>query len=500
MFFSSNFAVLTAKAEVSDDGMLTAAVKNLSESDAAIVSTASSAITIKIQPSDICAAASETFTFSTEATSATGKSLSYQWQFHYAGATKWTNWGSGPSITKTASTGWDGLVARCVVTDSEGNETPSKEVTLTIAPISVKGVKINQKDPTLYVGESITLTAAITPTNAANKAVTWKSSNTSVATVSSTGVVTGKAAGTATITVTANDKTNGTITDTITVKVNSVIKVTQNLTGSKLFDVGEQFTITASASGGVAPYHFQWQYRTSSSGTWAAANQDGAMTDTIRLAANASYEGYQYRCKVTDANNTVSYSTTPLTMGVVVYRALLIGNVDYYDPKPNDDHDPDLKASDDNINQLYKMLIEAKEPYTSTTIKTKLNATADDMRSLIRSTFKGADKNDICLFYYSGHGLDDPDTDLIGALCDINIEKWEPGWEEIRYGTRNCCFPVFRLIFSKRRQKALYTSLPGFPISCSTWSETCSGATRSWPLMWYRHSSSRKVSSGSAMT
>ena len=54
---------------------------------------------------------------------------------------------------------------------------------------------------------SYTLTATVSPSNATDKSITWTSSNTSVATVSS-GKVTIKAAGTATITAkTVNGKT-----------------------------------------------------------------------------------------------------------------------------------------------------------------------------------------------------------------------------------------------------------------------------------------------------
>lgn len=71
--------------------------------------------------------------------------------------------------------------------------------------IHVTGVSLNKTSTTIQVGFATTLTATITPSNATNKSVTWTSSNTSVATVSSTGKVSGKSAGTATITCKTND-------------------------------------------------------------------------------------------------------------------------------------------------------------------------------------------------------------------------------------------------------------------------------------------------------
>ena len=57
----------------------------------------------------------------------------------------------------------------------------------------------------LKVGESETLTPTFTPSDATNKSVKWKSSNSSVAAVDDNGKVTAKAVGSATITVTTDD-------------------------------------------------------------------------------------------------------------------------------------------------------------------------------------------------------------------------------------------------------------------------------------------------------
>jgi hypothetical protein len=70
--------------------------------------------------------------------------------------------------------------------------------------IAVTGVSLDKPTLTLDVGATATLTAAITPGNASNKAVGWTSGNTAVATVDN-GTVTAVAAGEATITVTTAD-------------------------------------------------------------------------------------------------------------------------------------------------------------------------------------------------------------------------------------------------------------------------------------------------------
>lgn len=70
--------------------------------------------------------------------------------------------------------------------------------------VSVTGVSLNPLTLSFNIGESGTFTAAVTPENATNPAVSWASSNEAVATVSE-GVVSGLTAGTATITVTTED-------------------------------------------------------------------------------------------------------------------------------------------------------------------------------------------------------------------------------------------------------------------------------------------------------
>ena len=51
-------------------------------------------------------------------------------------------------------------------------------------PIAVTSVSLNAEAVEMTEGDEVTLNATITPDNATNKNVTWKSSNTSVATVS----------------------------------------------------------------------------------------------------------------------------------------------------------------------------------------------------------------------------------------------------------------------------------------------------------------------------
>ena len=64
-------------------------------------------------------------------------------------------------------------------------------------------VKLSKSETTIEKGKTVTLKATITPSTLLDKCVTWKSSNTKVATVTSKGKVKGIKAGTATITCTS---------------------------------------------------------------------------------------------------------------------------------------------------------------------------------------------------------------------------------------------------------------------------------------------------------
>ena len=70
--------------------------------------------------------------------------------------------------------------------------------------VPVTGVSLNKSSTTLTEGDTEQLTATIAPANATNKGLSWESSNTGVATVSSAGLITAKAAGKTTITVTTS--------------------------------------------------------------------------------------------------------------------------------------------------------------------------------------------------------------------------------------------------------------------------------------------------------
>lgn len=84
------------------------------------------------------------------------------------------------------------------------------------SPVAVTGVTLEPASFSLTMGEYQQLATTIEPINATNQAVTYSSSDESIATVTSDGLVEAIAAGSATITVTTED---GSFTDTASVTV-----------------------------------------------------------------------------------------------------------------------------------------------------------------------------------------------------------------------------------------------------------------------------------------
>ncbi len=123
---------------------------------------------------------------------------------------------SGLVTAKSAGT----ATITCTAQDGSGVKATCK-ITVKNPVVKVTKVTLNKTTATLAPKETLTLKAMVTPTNATNKAVTWKSSNTKIATVSSSGKITAKAAGTVTITCRAKDGSGKKATCKITVYTNT---------------------------------------------------------------------------------------------------------------------------------------------------------------------------------------------------------------------------------------------------------------------------------------
>ncbi len=182
------------------------------------------------QPYDYTVTEGEDATFTVEA-SAGSETLTYQWQQSTDNGSSWTNIESETNASYTinsTNTSMNGYQYRCVVTGSGGVSVISQTATLTVqakpASVPVTGVKLNKDSLTLQEKDSDTLTATVEPADATNQDVIWKSSDTSIATVSEDGTVTAISAGNATITATAADGSGISASCTLTVTHGNMVQ------------------------------------------------------------------------------------------------------------------------------------------------------------------------------------------------------------------------------------------------------------------------------------
>ena len=103
-----------------------------------------------------------------------------------------------------------------ITATSSNGKTAGCTVTVKQKEIAITGISLNKSTTSITEGESETLTATITPSNATgDKTVKWSSSNAEVAAVDSNGKVTAKKAGTAVITATSSNRKTASCTVTV---------------------------------------------------------------------------------------------------------------------------------------------------------------------------------------------------------------------------------------------------------------------------------------------
>ena len=164
----------------------------------------------------------------------------------------------------------------------------------TIVPftdIPVTDITLNESSATIVEGNTLALTATVTPNDATNKSITWSSSTPSVATVDNKGKVTAIAPGTATITATANDGSGVSASCKMTVvkKEIPVTGIELNRTSATLTE-GATLTLTAT----LLP-----KDATNPTLTWTSSNEKVATVDEYGVVT-----------AVADGEATITVSTT----------------------------------------------------------------------------------------------------------------------------------------------------------------------------------------------
>lgn len=194
------------------------------------------------------------------------------------------------SNTKVAKVANDGTVTgigpgTAKITASAGGK--SATATVTVNATSVTGIQLDGCISTIEAGDSFKLTARITPTTAKNKTITWSSSNSTIASVSS-GTVSAKKAGTVTITATSNNGKKATCTVVVTNPPITELELSE--TSVKL-KVGESVTITAETNLTSTNFKKYYTMKWTSSNSAAATvtpNSTNSLKATIKGVAKGA--------------------------------------------------------------------------------------------------------------------------------------------------------------------------------------------------------------------
>ena len=172
--------------------------------------------------------------------------------------------------------------------------------------VKVTSVTLNKTSASVEKGKTVALTASVAPSNAINKAVSWSTSNSSVATVSSTGVVTAVSKGTAVITATAKDGSGKSATCNITVTEpvipNEELVNTSNVSQHAI--VGQKVVLKGSATGGDGNYKFAYYYRRNSDKTWKVAGTEWGTSQFATFKPGYA-DVYEICIKVQDGSGTI---------------------------------------------------------------------------------------------------------------------------------------------------------------------------------------------------
>lgn len=193
-------------------------------------------------------------------------------------------------------------------------------ITLTVSAIAVTDITISNSELTLYVGKTAQLTATVNPTNATNQGISWTTSDSTVATVSETGLVTAKKVGTATITATSSDG-NKTATCAITVKKQTATTATitcSNPDNSKEQNLATLLDKDSFTTNGITLNNAEC------TNVWSITNQDELRFGTGSAPGSLTFEfdstvitgvSINAMCYSSDSSVPVTISTSANTEG-----------------------------------------------------------------------------------------------------------------------------------------------------------------------------------------
>ena len=204
-----------------------------------------------------------------------------------------------------------------ITAKTSNGKTASCTVTVTNPPVAVTAVFLNKTSMTLGKGETIKLTAAVAPSDATNKTIAWRTSDSKILTVDKSGNVKAVNNGTAWITAKAS---SGIEKSCKIIVKNAPDKITLTK-GIVTIGVGESFTLGSGINDGAGCATRTYRTSNSSIAKMTRTDWNGVFVGVkpgVAYITVKTYNGKESTCKVTvkKAPQSVSLSKTAMTLKV----------------------------------------------------------------------------------------------------------------------------------------------------------------------------------------
>lgn len=214
------------------------------------------------------------------------------------------------SAQRIATVNADGVVtaisvgtAVITVTTNDGSDLTAS-CTVTVTPKTVQSITMDEEALTLERGETTRLTVTVSPSDADDTSVTWRSNNSNVAIVDGSGKVAALEVGTAIISATTNDGSGLSARCTVTVTPKEVNDISLNKETLEM-EIGDIERLTAIVSPDDADDKtVTWQ---STDAKVASVNSDGVVTarnagEATIIATTSNGLTAECQVEVTDPN------------------------------------------------------------------------------------------------------------------------------------------------------------------------------------------------------
>lgn len=212
--------------------------------------------------------------------------------------------------------------ATITATANDGSNAKAACTVTVIPDILVNSIAFDATEVDVLRYDYCQLNATVLPEDANNKTLTWLSSNTSVATVTTEGKVYARKVGTAVITATANDGSGVKASCTVNVKPNLVKQITLNKT-----EVDVLQTLTYQLTATISP-----TYAENKSVTWSSSDESVATVDQNGLVTAVKAGTAIITVKANDGSGVKASCTVnvkPVTINLSTKTVSLMENQTY---------------------------------------------------------------------------------------------------------------------------------------------------------------------------